>query len=93
MGFGPQRPGAVLEDERAPGASVHEPEEPMVDYDTHHLCLKCVHASTCAVAASVRLLGAEGQIVISKCAAFFELPKEPASSEPPAPSRVTPSRS
>lgn len=72
MSFGPQRPGATLEDEGVP-----VPVREVADtYDTHHLCLRCVHASTCALTAAINSLGAEGQIVISKCAAFFETPTE-----------------
>lgn len=42
-----------------------------------HRCLTCIHASVCAVASAIRSLGADGQVVISKCAAFFEIPTEP----------------
>ncbi len=39
------------------------------------LCPVCVHAPVCAVAASIRLVGGEGAIVVSRCPAFECLPE------------------
>lgn len=85
MSYGPQRPGGALEEpEEAPAAgSSSSPVAPratrpeVVDGFETHLCVTCVHVSVCAVPVAIRSLGAEGQIVISKCAAFFEIPTEP----------------
>lgn len=76
MSFGPQRPSGLAVDEEAPADRVPRPSGRLniaESYERDHLCLGCVHASVCAVAASVRLLGADGQLVISKCAAYFEV--------------------
>jgi hypothetical protein len=72
VSFGPQRPGTALED--AFGVEPGRVAPEAVDtYETRHLCLTCVHASVCAIASTVRALGADGQVVISKCAAFYAL--------------------
>ncbi len=46
------------------------------------LCDTCLHAPVCAVASAINVLGATGQIVISKCEAFATLGTEaPAATE------------
>lgn len=72
MSFGPQRPGGVFTEAEPERISLDAPTA-VESYETAHLCLKCIHASVCALPAAIRTLGAEGQIVISKCAAFFSV--------------------
>lgn len=43
-------------------------------HDASNLCGRCLSQPVCAVAAAVRLVGGEGQITISNCSAFLELP-------------------
>jgi hypothetical protein len=76
MSFGPQRPGAFAEPEEPSEPTSAKAPEVADGYETH-LCVTCIHATVCAVAAAVRTLGADGQLVISKCAAFYALPTEP----------------
>jgi len=74
--FEPPRVGQFLRDEAeaTPAAPPARPESlPLAPGDP--LCPACCHAPVCAVAAAIRVLGAEGQIVVSRCPAFECLPE------------------
>lgn len=70
--FGPQRPGGVFDEPEEEGAPTKAPRPPEIveNYDTHHLCLRCIHAVVCALPVAIRSLGADGQVIVSTCAAF-----------------------
>jgi len=76
MSFGPQRPGSIFDEPEEAGEPTtrsQRPPEILETYETHHLCLRCVHSVVCAVPAAIRSLGADGQVILSKCAAFVSL--------------------
>lgn len=40
------------------------------DVETDHLCLRCMHAPVCGIWSAAKLLGAEGDLIISMCGVF-----------------------
>lgn len=79
MSFGRQVPTSI--DDVTPEAR-DKRLELAAAVDEQHLCSGCLHAPVCAVASAVRVLGADDQIVISKCGAFVEMPEDPSPASP-----------
>lgn len=75
--FEPPRLGQFSRDEEPETAPAAEPVRPesLALVPGEALCPACVHAPVCAVAASIRLVGGEGTIVVSRCPAFECLPE------------------
>lgn len=65
-------PEPVVEPAQSPEAIRSEAlrVEAARDFETNHLCLTCMHSRICVVAAAVRSVDAEGDLVISRCGVF-----------------------
>lgn len=79
------KPGDALRDDEDAAATEREEraatkaKAAIVEAEKEHRCNTCLHLPICAVASAIRVLGAEGLIVISKCgaAAPFEVVDAP----------------
>lgn len=79
------KPGDSLRDEEDVEATEREERKAatakaaVVEAEKEHRCNTCLHLPICAVASAIRVLGAEGLIVISKCgaAAPFDVVEAP----------------
>jgi hypothetical protein len=79
------KPGDALRDDEDVAAAEREERNAtkakaaVEEAAKEHRCNSCLHLPICAVASAIRVLGAEGLIVISKCgaAAPFDVVPEP----------------